>query len=118
MMLALERLAHPRRRQCPTPTATVTPTGAIDEPPSHSLQPRTEDLGGAWPAHACRCRQGLPGELGWVTALLDPQQPATVRCGREQARRLFVWHQQLPTYEQVSFSCERLARGEQRAERR
>ena len=113
-MLTLERLAHPRRRHGPTPTATVTPTGAIDEPPSHILQPRTEDLGATWGAHACRCRQELPGELGWAAALLDPDEPATVRCCREQARRLFAWHQQLPICEQVSFSCERLDRVERR----
>jgi hypothetical protein len=34
------------------------------------------------------------------------------------ARRLIVLHDHLPTYEQVSFSCERLAHGTQPAERR
>jgi hypothetical protein len=33
-----------------------------------------------------------------------------VLCGREQACALMVWHNHLPTYEQLSFSCERKTR--------
>jgi hypothetical protein len=33
-----------------------------------------------------------------------------VRCGHQQACRLIVWHHHLPTYEQVSFTCQRLTR--------
>ncbi len=33
---------------------------SIAEAPSHILRPRIEDLGAAWAAHACRCRQQLP----------------------------------------------------------
>ena len=116
-MFALERLAHPRRRHGPPPKATVTPTGAIDEPPSHILRPRSEDLGAAGRRTPAAAGRSCPSELGWAAALLDPDEPVAVRCGREQARRLFAWHQHLPTYEQVSFSCERLARAEHRAQR-
>jgi hypothetical protein len=88
------------------------------EPPSHILRPRVEDLGTTWPAHAHRCRHELRDELAWATPLLDPEQPLAVLCRREQACQLIVWHNHLPTYEQVSFSCERLAHGTQPSERR
>lgn len=57
--------------------------------------------------HACRFRRELPGELAWAAPLLDPGHPLAVRCARDQARWLIVWHHHLPNYEQVSFSCER-----------
>lgn len=112
-MLTLERLAHPRRRQCTPARTTATPPRATGEPPSHILQPRTEDLDACWPAHACRCLRELPKELAWAAPLLDPNDPVAVLCGHEQTRRLFAWHQHLPTYQQVSFSCERLAHSTQ-----
>ena len=98
------KLAHPRR---PSLSATADP--ASTEPVSHLLEPRPEDLGASWPAHAHRCRQELPAELAWAAPLLDPREPQAVRCGREQACRLIVWHHHLPTYQHVSFTCQRLA---------
>ena len=106
--LTLERIAHPRRRRGPAAPASVTPAAATNEPASHILCPRTEDLGATWPAHTCR-REKLPAQLDWAGLLLDPEQPLAVRCDHEQARRLLVWHNHLPTYQQISFSCQRLA---------
>jgi len=117
-MLTLERITHPRRPLGPAARASVTAATATAEPPSHILCPRTEDLGAAWPAHACRCRGELPAQLGWAAPLLDPVQPLAVRCGHAQARRLLVWHNHLPTYQQISFSCERLAHPADARERR
>ena len=77
--------------------------------PSFRLAPRLSDLpGGFWAAHASRCRQRLPDELDWAGPLLDPHAPHPVACTRPQARRLFVWHDQLPTTAQLSFTCEHL----------
>ena len=74
------------------------------------LSPRAEDLGATWSAHACRCRRELPEQLAWAAPLLDPEHPLAVLCGHEQACALIVWHNRLPTFEQVSFSCERRER--------
>ena len=101
------RLGHSRCQ--PGPSAT-TAAPASPESVSHVLEPRTEDLGSSWPAHAHRCRQALPAELAWAAPLLDPDHPQAVVCGREQACRLIVWHHHLPTYEHVSFTCQRLTR--------
>jgi hypothetical protein len=109
-MLALGRRGGSSRSPAASPAQPV-------EVPSHLLRPRPEDVGAAWPAHACRCRRELPDELAWAAPLLDPGHPLAVRCARDQARRLIVWHHHLPTYEQVSFSCERLIHGTQPAER-
>jgi hypothetical protein len=104
------RLADRRRQPHPRPPAIGQPDEAPSEPASHLLEPRPEDLGASWPAHAHRCRQELPAELAWAAPLLDHEHPEAVRCGREQACRLIVWHHHLPTYEQVSFTCQRLTR--------
>jgi len=32
-----------------------------------------------------------------------------VQCSHDQARKLIVWNNHLPTYQQTSFSCERLS---------
>ena len=109
-MLTLERFAHPRRRRRPLPAAVPAAGLALRGLPSHVLRPRIEDLGASWPAHACRCRQELPEQLAWAAPLLNPTRPQELLCSREQARDLVVWHHHLPTYEQVSFSCQRLAR--------
>ena len=44
-------------------------------------------------------------------AAAEPEHPLAVLCGREQACALIVWHNHLPTYEQVSFSCDGARRG-------
>ena len=114
MMPTLELLARPSRRLELAAKVGAAPATAPGAPPSHILRPQAGNLGAAWwSARSRRCRQELPEELGWAAPLLDPEQPAAVRCGREQARRLFVWHNHLPTYQQVSFSCERLAHSTQ-----
>jgi len=77
--------------------------------PSNILRPRIEDLGAAWSAHACRCRQQLPAQLAWAAPLLDRDDPLAVLCSHEQACELIVWHHHLPTHQQVSFSCQHLA---------
>jgi len=82
--------------------------GAITEPRSCILRPRTEDLGAGWPAHACRCRRELPAQLARAAPLLDANDPLAVLCSHKQARQLIVWHHHLPTHQQVSFSRERL----------
>jgi hypothetical protein len=103
-MLTPRRLARPRRE--PNPSA---PTAPAPEPVSHLLRPRPEDLGASWPAHAHRCRQELPAELAWAPPLIDPEHPQAVVCGHGQACRLIVWHHHLPTYQHVSFTCQRLS---------
>lgn len=113
-MLTLELLARPSRRRELAANVGAGSATAPGAPPSHILRPQAENLGAAWwSARARRCRQELPEGLGWAAPLLDPEQPAAVRCGPEQARRLIVRHNHLPTYQQVSFSCERLAHGTQ-----
>jgi hypothetical protein len=79
--------------------------------PSHVLRPLTEDLGASSPAHAYRCREELPVQLAWAAPLLDPAQPMVVSRRHDQARQLIVWNNHLPTYQQTSFSCERLSLG-------
>jgi hypothetical protein len=49
---------------------------------------------------------------------MDPRARRKRGGGHGQARNLIVWHNHLPTCEQVSFSCERLAHGTQPSERR
>ena len=109
-MLTL-RLAHPggRGRPAPTPISGRAPSVSLTGAPSHVLSPLTEDLGASWPAHAYRCRQELPAELAWAAPLFDPAHPKAVSCSHDQARRLIVWNNHLPTYRQTSFSCERLS---------
>jgi len=97
-MLGLDRFAHP-----------LATTRSACAPRSHLLRPRIGDLGASWSAHACRCRRERPDELAWAAPLLDPDDPADVAWAHAQAWRLVVWHNHLPTYLQVSFTCERLA---------
>jgi hypothetical protein len=110
-MLALERLAQTgdRPRQTRTRISEHAPSVRPSGPQSHVLRPRTEDLGASWPAHASRCRRELPARLAWAAPLLDPAHPAAVSCSHDQARQLIVWNNHLPTYQQMSFSCERLS---------
>jgi hypothetical protein len=110
-MLTLRRLAHTaaRRRPTRTPISERAPGVGPPGPPSHVLHPRAEDLGASWPAHAYRCRQELPAQLAWAAPLLDPAHPTAVSCSHDQARQLIVWNNHLPTYQQTSFSCERLS---------
>ena len=110
-MLTLERLAHTGARRRPTRTriSEDAPSVRLPGPPSHVLRPRTEDLGASWPAHAYRCRQELPAQLAWAAPLLDRAHPVAVSCSHDQARQLIVWNNHLPTYQQTSFSCERLS---------
>lgn len=81
------------------------------------LRPRTGDLAGSWASHAHRCLHKLPGGLAWAAPLLDPAQPTAVLCAREQVRALIAWHHHLPTYEQVSFTSQRLGRRSHPAQR-
>ncbi len=106
-MMTLKRHADRGRHTHPQMPAGVA---AIAEAPSHILRTRVEDLGAAWSAHACRCRQQLPPELVWAAPPLDRDEPVAVLCGHEQVCQLIVWHHHLPTYQQVSFSCQRLTR--------
>ncbi len=106
-MITLKRHADQRRHGHPQTPARAA---AIAAAASHILRPRTEDLGAAWSAHACRCRQQLPAQLAWAAPLLDRDKPLAVLCSHEQVCQLIVWHHHLPTYQQVSFSCQRLTR--------
>ena len=107
-MFAPRRVAHSRRRTDVSPAAIAEVDQNQAGAGTHLLEPRPEDLGATWPAHAHRCRQALPADLSWAAPLIDPDHPRAVCCGREQACRLIVWHHHLPTYEHVSFSCQRL----------
>ena len=110
-MLTLERVARTAARGRPTRTRISghAPSGRPPGPPPHILRPRTEDLGASWPAHAYRCRRELPAQLAWAAPLFDPAHPVAVQCSHDQARKLIVWNNHLPTYQQTSFSCERLS---------
>ena len=110
-MLTLERLAHPRGRGRPTRTRIPehVPSVGLPGPRSHVLRPLTEDLGAYWSAHAYRTRRELPAQLAWSAPLFDPGHPVAVPCSHEQARQLIVWNNHLPTFQQTSFSCERLS---------
>ena len=109
-MTIIMRLGHPRQHRRSRPEAIPGPNLTLSGPPSYLLRPLVADLGGAWPAHAVRCRRELPAELAWAAPLLNSEHPLTVLWGREQACALMVWHNHLPTYEQLSFSCERKTR--------
>jgi hypothetical protein len=107
-MLALDRLSQ-RRKPRQAPAAIASPSRPLTAGPSHVLRPRTEDLAGSWSAHAHRRTRALPESLHWAAPLLDAREPTPVLCSREQVRALVVWHQRLPTYEQLSFTSERRA---------
>ena len=111
-MLTLGRLAHLGARGRPTRTriSEDAPSVRLPGPPSHVLRPRDEDLCASWPAHAYRCRQELPAQLAWAAPLLDGAHPIAVSCSHDQARQLIVSNNHLPTYQQTSFSWERLSR--------
>jgi hypothetical protein len=60
-----------------------------------------------WPAVAARWRRALPEHLLWAAALLDPDRPLPVICGKPQVREFFHWLQGLSNTERVSIGCER-----------
>ena len=110
-MHTLERLAHPGRSGRPRRTriSEHAPSDGLPGPPSHVLRPLRENLGASWPAHAHRTHEVLPPELAWAAPLFDPGQAVAVPGSHNQARQLIVWNNRLPTYQQTSFSCERLS---------
>src|SRR3954454_13638603 len=96
-----------RHRRRPPPTiASSDGEGASQEPATHTLCPRPEDLGTGWATQARRCRAQLPPALAWAAPLLDPDQPRPVACAHSQARALLLWHHHLPNWAHVSIGCQ------------